>query len=240
MLDETAERGNLGHAGHAFERQLDIIVLERAQLGEILLAAFVDHGIGETPADAGRIGAQHRIDVGRQLAPHRLQIFEDPAACPVDVGPFLENRIDEGTALVGEAADHLDLGGGKEGRGDRVGDLVLDQVGRPPHPFGENDDLGFAEIGNGIERRAGKRPPAPAGEKRDHQENQKTVAGALFNEPRNHYCTSPFSLASESMRKLASTATLSPAVMPSVTSIMPSALIPVVTSRGSKAPPVST
>jgi hypothetical protein len=66
LLDETAHRGDLGHPGHAPEPVLDVPVVESAKAGEIVLSAPVDERVLEAPSDPGGVGAEHRLDSGRE------------------------------------------------------------------------------------------------------------------------------------------------------------------------------
>ena len=79
------------------------------------------------------------------------EVLEDAGAGPVDVGPVLEDDVDVGEAEVGEAADRLDLRRAEKRRHDRVGDLVLEDVGAPV-PARVDDDLRVREVGNRVER----------------------------------------------------------------------------------------
>ncbi len=62
LLDEAAHARHLGHAGDAPNRVAQVPVLQRPQLGEVVLAARVDHGVLEHPADARRVGAEDWIE----------------------------------------------------------------------------------------------------------------------------------------------------------------------------------
>ena len=234
LPDKAADAGNLGDPGHAFQGQLDVPVLNGAEVSKIVPSGFIHQGIGKSPAYAGGIGPEHGIHRGRELVLHRLEIFQHPASGPVDVGPFLEDGIDERGAEKGEPAHHLDLGRGKQGGGDRVGDLVFDKVGAAAFPFGEDDDLGVAQIGDRIKGRVADGPDPPAGEGKHQQEDEKPVAGAEIDNAGDHCFTTPLRRASESMRKVAAEATFSPVCKPLMISAMPSALTPTPTSRGSK------
>jgi len=61
-------------------------------------ALFIDNGVRKAPAQACGIGTQNRIDIGRYFIFHCLEIFQDTAAGPIDIGPLFENNVDEGTA----------------------------------------------------------------------------------------------------------------------------------------------
>ena len=190
LFDETADAGHLGNAGNALHAQLDDIVLDGAQFGKVVTARLIDDGIGKTPAEARGVGAEYGIDIGGNLVLDRLEIFEDPASRPVDIGPLLEDDIDEGAAEEGKPPDGLDLGRRQQGGRNRVGDLVLDQIGAPARPFRVDDDLRVAQIGDGIQRRIPERPGTPDQGEGHNKEDYEFVAGAEFNDFGDHrgYC----------------------------------------------------
>ena len=109
LLDEPPDGGHLGDSGNALQGQLEVVVLDGAQLGEIMAALFVDERIGEPPAQTRRIGPQDGVCIGGELPSHGLEVFEDAAARPVDVRPLFEDDVDEGAAQEGETADDLYL-----------------------------------------------------------------------------------------------------------------------------------
>ena len=98
LFDKAAQAGDLGDARHAFDGQLYVIVLNGAELRQVVSARLVDHRIGKTPADGRGIGAQNGIDVGGDFRLHRLQVFENPASRPVDVRPFVKYDVDKRTS----------------------------------------------------------------------------------------------------------------------------------------------
>ena len=151
LLLKSADGGHLGHAGHRLELVAEIPVLEAPQLGQVVLAGLVHQGVLIDPADARGVRAQFRADAFRQSGKDFREVFQRAAARPVEVGPVLEDHVDVGEAEVGEAADGLDLRRSEHGRDDRIGDLVLDDVGASV-PAGVDDDLRIGEIGNRVQR----------------------------------------------------------------------------------------
>ena len=115
-----------------------------------MLAAFVHQRVLEHPAHAGGVRTQFGLGPGRQAALDLGEVFQDPAARPVDVGAVLEDDVDIGKAEIGETADGLDLGRSQQRRDDRVGDLVLDDV-RAAVPLGVDDHLGVAQVRDGVQ-----------------------------------------------------------------------------------------
>ncbi len=178
LLDESADTGDLGNSGYAFNSELEPVVLEGTELGEVVCARFIDHRIRKSPSEPGRIWTQNRIYIRRDLVLYGLQVFEDPAAGPVDVRPFLEDDVNERTAKVREAPDCLDLGGCEKRRRNGVCDLILDQVGTSPLPFAIDNNLGIAQVGDCVQRDMLERPKAPGDCGKHNQENDKPVSDA--------------------------------------------------------------
>ena len=104
------------------------------------------------PADAGRVRPEARRHARRQAARCRVEVFEHAAAGPVGVGAVLEDHVDERHAEEREAAHDLRLGHRQHRRGQRIGDLVLDDLRRLPRIVGVDDDLHVGEVGDGVER----------------------------------------------------------------------------------------
>ena len=109
LLHEAADGGDLRDARHARQPSPQIPVLEAAQIRERVPAGLVHERVLEHPADAGGVGPDRRVDAVRQLAADALQVLDDAAAGPVDVGAVLEDDVDVRDAEVGEAADRLHL-----------------------------------------------------------------------------------------------------------------------------------
>src|SRR5260221_13609119 len=87
-----------------------------------------DHGVLKVPADPGGIGAKRRSDPDRQTLLGEVEVFEDPAARPVTIRAILEHHVDERIAKEREAPYDLRTRHRKEGRGKRVGDMILDDL----------------------------------------------------------------------------------------------------------------
>jgi hypothetical protein len=142
----AAYRRNLGDAGHALDRVAQEPVLVAAQLIARVLTGAVDQRILKDPADARRVGAKLGLHPRGKLGSNLRQVFENARPRPVDVGAVLEDDIDVAEAEVRVAADGLDLGGTEERRDDRVGDLVLENVGTAV-PARVDDHLGVRKVG---------------------------------------------------------------------------------------------
>src|SRR5262249_4629699 len=123
---------------------------------------------------------------------------------------------------------------------DGVGDLVLDQVGRSPHPLGEDDDLDIRKIWHRVERRTTQRVDAQPRAEEDERNRHAAVPRAQLDEPSDHgflQCgRASRSLASLDKRKVAPVATRSPLARPDFTSWYVPASAPTSTSTGSSLP----
>ena len=94
FLDHAAHRSHLGHAGHGGQLKLKHPVLQRAQLGQVVFAAFVHQGVFINPADARGVrpqGGRHAIG---QPPLHLVQVFQHTAAGPVEVCLVVKNDVD--------------------------------------------------------------------------------------------------------------------------------------------------
>jgi hypothetical protein len=104
------------------------------------------------PADTGGVRTEAGRDAGRQPAGGRIEIFEHARARPIQVGAVLKDHVDERDAEERKSAHHLRFRHAQHGRGQRIGDLILDDLRRLSGIFRVDDDLNVGEIGNGIER----------------------------------------------------------------------------------------
>ncbi len=139
------------------------------------MSAAIDERIFEDPADAGGIGPQCRGGARRQLSAHLVEIFEHPRARPVEVGSVLEDDVDVGIAEERVAAHRHRLGHREHRGGQRVGDLVLDDLRRLAGKRGLDDDLHVGKVGQGIDWRLAHRVQATDDEKRGSHQDQGPV-----------------------------------------------------------------
>ena len=161
-------------------------VLERPQLGQVVLAGPVDEDVLQAPADAGRVRAELGRDAGGQLAGHPAHVFQHPAPGPVEVGAVLEDHVDQREAEERVGPHRLDARRREQLGDDRVGDLVLDDVGAAVFPRRVDDHLNVGQVGNGVERRV-EDGPTPAGQDRGHEhDDQERIAGAELDDAGDH------------------------------------------------------
>jgi hypothetical protein len=128
--------GDLGHPRDAREPVAQVPVLEAAQLGEVVLAGLVHQRVLNTQPTPVASGPSDGLTLSGSCAADPLEVLDDAAARPVDVGAVLEDHVDVRDPEVGEAAHRPDARRGEQRRDDRIGDLVLDEVGAAPRPLG--------------------------------------------------------------------------------------------------------
>ena len=158
------------------------------------LAGGVFQGVFEDPAHPGGVGAQGRTDLRRQLAPDVVEILQHPGAGPVDVGAVFEDDVDQGEAVLGEAAHHLGLGHRQHGGGQGIGDLVFDDLRGLLGEFGADDHLDVGEVGDGVHRDVVGAVDAPGSDHQPHQEHHDSVAYAGFDYFGDHKAVFGFQL----------------------------------------------
>ena len=150
------------------------------------------------PADTGGVRPQARGYPGRQSAGNKIQIFENPRAGPVQIGSVLENDVDEGKTEKRVAPDHLGKGDAQHGRGQRVGDLVFDHLGRLAGVFGVDDHLNIRKIRNGVKRCMQHRQNAAEGNEQRGQNDHELVVDRplydFFDHALRLICPSPDSI----------------------------------------------
>ena len=185
LFAEAADGSDLGHAGDGFKVVAQVPILNRAQIRQALLTGLVLEHILVDPAESRGV----RPEFGPGSLGKRLQdagkVLEGAGAGPVDVGAIFKDDVDERVAEIGKAADGLDLGGAEHGADDRVGDLVLDDVGAAV-PARVDDDLRVAEVGDGVQGDMVHRPPAVDGGSRDQGEYDEAITRGKIDDARNH------------------------------------------------------
>jgi hypothetical protein len=151
LLDETADAGHLGHARSLGQLVADEPVLDGAQLGQRFVLG--QHRVLIDPADTRGVRPQLRRDALGQSACSEVEVFEDARTRPVDIGAILKNHIDKRGAEEGEASNHLGFRHREHGRGQRIGDLVLDHLRRLSRHLGVDDHLHVGQVGQSVQRR---------------------------------------------------------------------------------------
>src|SRR5206468_3787184 len=94
------------------------------------------------------IRAERGDHAARQRLREQVQPLEHARACEVEIDVVLEDDIDHREAEGRRGAHHTDAGQPLEAHHQRIGDLVLHLLQRPPRPIGEDDDLAVGQSGN--------------------------------------------------------------------------------------------
>jgi hypothetical protein len=175
LAHHPAHGGDLGHAGHTLQLELQEPVLQTSQLGQVMPAAAIDQGIAVDPAHPGGIRSESRLRALGQGGRHLIQIFQDPRARPVDVGPVLEEDVNEAVPEEAVTAHHARAGHREHGSGDGIGDLLLDHLGRLTRERRADDHLHIREVRDGVQRGLlyGRKPPGRQQHRRE--QDQDTV-----------------------------------------------------------------
>ena len=141
------------------------------------MSTLVHQSVLIDPTDTGSVGAKSRRDPFRQLAADPLHVLQHSAARPVDVRAVLEDDVNKRVAEHRLSTHGFHPWCRKQGRNDRVGNLVFDELGATARPLAEDDDLRIGEVRNGVKGNAEHRPYAPRGGEEDEEKNKKAVAG---------------------------------------------------------------
>ena len=187
LAHEAADRRDFGDSFDREQAVLQVPVLERTEFGQGPRPG-VQH-VHEGPTDAGGVRPELRRDTLRQPALKPRHRLEHPGACPVEVRAVLEDHVDEGEAEERVAADDLGVRHREHRRGDRVGHLVLHDLGRLARELRVEDDLDVGEVGDRVDAR---RPDGPHTGRYRHDEpgrNQQLVAQRPLDEPVQHRIT---------------------------------------------------
>ena len=180
----SADAGHLGHAGHRVELVADEPVLQRPEVAEGRALAL--NGVPEDMAHACGIRAERGDHAARQRLREQVQPLEHARACEVEIDVVLEDDIDHREAEGRRGAHHTDAGQPLEAHRQRVGDLVLHLLRRPPRPVGEDDDLVVGQIGNRVDRRRHERPVAPGADEHEERDHEEAVPQRQLDEPVDH------------------------------------------------------
>ena len=132
------------------------------------------------------IRAERGDHAARQRLREQVQPLEHARACEVEIDVVLEDDIDHREAEGRRGAHHTDAGQPLEAHRQRVGDLVLHLLRRPPRPVGEDDDLVVGQIGNRVDRRRHERPVAPGADEHEERDHEEAVPQRQLDEPVDH------------------------------------------------------
>ena len=184
LPDEPADARHLRDTLDGGELVLEEPVLDRPQFGEIVVVGAERVHVG--PADAARVGTEGGADALGQPAADVVQVLEDPAPRPVEVGAVLEDHIDEREPEERVAPHHRGRGDREHLGGDRVGHLVLDHLRGLSRVVGEHDHLDVGEVRERVERDGAERLEPGDGEERRQHEHEQAVPERPLDEARQH------------------------------------------------------
>ncbi|MCG3120952.1 MAG: hypothetical protein ALAOOOJD_03873 [bacterium] len=163
--------------------QLHIPILNRAQRAQIRIAF---NRIPENVTDAGAVRAELHLRAGREHRLHRRKFFQHATARPIQFRGLFKNDVDERHPEHRLRADGMHLRHALQRRHQRKRDLIFHQLRRAAHPFREDDDLIFRQVGNRIKRRVLHRPNAPADDDRVEENDDEFIAGAIVDDLFDH------------------------------------------------------
>ena len=132
----------------------------------------------EDPTHPGGVGSELRADIWRQKTRDEAELLQDAAAGPVHVGAVFEDDVDEAAPEHAVAAHDLGFGHGEHGRGQRIGDLVLDDLRGLAGVLGPDDHLNVRKVGDGIDLDAEDRPHTCDDHERREKQDHRPVVDA--------------------------------------------------------------
>ena len=141
LLDHAAKRRDFRNARYGLKLILQEPVLQAAQLTEVMLAGPVDQSVEIDPTHASGIRTKLWARTIRQRGRYLRKVLQHTGARPVGIGVFVENHIDVGVAEEGVAAYRYCPGNRQHGRGERVGDLIFDDLRSLARVVGLDDHL---------------------------------------------------------------------------------------------------
>ena len=152
LLHKSPDAGHLGHTRYAHQPIAQVPVLNRAELLQIVFVPAIQH-VFVHPTHSRGVGAQGGSDSLGQASGHVIQIFQHPAARPVQIGSIFENDVHKRETEEGIPAYCFGIGHGQHGAGQRVGYLIFHHLRCLTGIFGKNNHLHIAQIRYGIHRR---------------------------------------------------------------------------------------
>src|ERR1035437_2034815 len=184
LLYESANGGDFGHSGYGVQLVLDEPVLDGVKRTAVVGA------LDRVPVDlahSGCVRPHHRRHAGGQKAARQAEPFQHTGPREVDVHRVLEDDVDHRKAEGRRRADGAHVRQPLQVHGERVGNLVFNFLRTAALPLGEHDDLVFAQVGNGIDRRVQQRPIAPNRQRSIDGQNQPAVLHGEFDYAVDHY-----------------------------------------------------
>src|SRR5262249_39889624 len=143
-----------------------------------MLPRLIDERVLKDPTYTRRIGPNDGVDSLGQHSPNGVQVLNDPRASPVNVGSILENDIDERFTEHRLTANELHLRRRDEPGGNRIGDLIFDEIRGPALPLCINYHLHVAQVRNRIQRCARQRPDRTCDTEHSEDDYEERIASA--------------------------------------------------------------
>ncbi len=154
--------------------------------------AVVDEGVLVDPACAGCVRTNGGMHVCWQAPCDLLQILQDARARPIEIRSVLEDDEDVGIAEHRLRAHCFDMRRGQQSRDDRIGNLVLDDVGWLTCPRRVDDDLHVGDIRQGIERNVAQSPDSREHKQQRSRENEEAISRAPVDPSGDHVTSLPW------------------------------------------------
>ena len=152
LANESSNGSNFRYARDCFQLIPEIPILKGAQVRKAVLVGAVNHRVFVHPSRTGGVGPNHRRYVFWQDPLELLDIFKNARPRPVEVGAVFKNCEDVGVSKHRLRADGLHMRGGQQRCYDRVGDLVLNNIGGLPCPRDVHDHLHIGDVRQSIQR----------------------------------------------------------------------------------------
>ena len=184
LLHEAADTRDFTHAFDGVNLVAQIPILDTPQLREV--EAFALDGVPENLPERRGIRADDGRDAGRQALLRDVHSLDDARACPVVIHLVFEDDEDHREAEARHAADGLYSRRAGEARGQRIGDLIVHVLGRAAGPVGEDDDLLFADVRDGIDWCVLQREIAANEDGSDADDDEERIPKAPVNERGDH------------------------------------------------------
>ncbi len=165
-------------------------VLKGTKIGQAVLAALINESILKDPSRTRRIRPDGWMHLGRQTAADLLEVFDNPRACPIQVGAVLKDDVHIRVPEHGLSADSLHMRSSKKAGHDWIRDLIFDDVWRLSHPTRMYDHLNIGDVRQGVEGNVTQRPDTGKRQHENAGENEEPVSGAEINDSGEHV-TSP-------------------------------------------------
>ena len=191
LLVEAADRRHFRDAGDRPQVIAQVPVLARAQFRQAVLIGLVGEHVLKHPAEPRGVRPELGLDLLREARQDRGKVLERARAGPIDVGPVIEDDVNVRIPEIRKTADRLDVRGAEHRGHYRIRHLVFNDVGTAI-PAGEDDNLGVAQVRNGVQGDIMERPPTGNRETKKTSNDKEAVPGGKLDDAIDH-CAAPWS-----------------------------------------------